>query len=182
MYHPFPKDREEQTAWASSLLARADWVVLDTETTGLDDKAEVVQVAVLALDGSELLNRLVRPVGEISPGVQAVHGLRKEILQNAPAFAELSLILQTILSGKEVVVYNAAYDFRILWQFCLAAGISPTWLHGCGWTCAMERYAAWHGEWNDYYFKQAMRIVFDDLLPAWNYRAIHITLVSANSG
>ena len=150
MYHPFPQDREEQTTWARSLLARNDWVVLDTETTGLDEKAEVVQVAVLAPDGAELLNSLVRPVGEISPGAQAVHGLTRDILQDAPAFAELSPTLQTILSGKEVIVYNMAYDFRILWQSCFAAGISPVWLHGSQWTCAMERYAAWHGEWNDH--------------------------------
>lgn len=77
-------------------------------------------------DRAELLNSLVRPVSEISP------------------------TLQTILSGKEVIVYNAAYDFRILWQSCLAAGISPVWLHGSQWTCAMERYAAWQDEWNDH--------------------------------
>jgi DNA polymerase-3 subunit epsilon len=127
MPHPFPKNHEKQTVWAHRLRARRDWVVRDTETTGLDETAEAIQVAVLAPDDAELLNSLVRPVGEISP------------------------TLKTILSGKEVVVYNAAYDFRILWQSCLAAGISPTWLHGCGWRCAMERYAAWCGEWNDYY-------------------------------
>lgn len=67
MPHPFPTNREEQAAWARSLLARNDWVTLDTETTGLDKTTEAIQVAILAPDGAELLNSLVCPVGEISP-------------------------------------------------------------------------------------------------------------------
>lgn len=151
MLHPYPIDRAEQTAWASDLFTRGNWVVLDTETTGLDDHAEVVQIAVLAPDGTELLNTLVRPVGEVTPGAQAVHGLSKSVLADAPGFAEILPTLQKILTGKEVIVYNANYDFRIIAQSCQAVGISPTWLHLTPWTCAMERYAAWYGEWNQYH-------------------------------
>lgn len=151
-YHPYPKDREEQIAWARSLLARRDWVVLDTETTGLDAAAEAIQIAIIDPDGEELLNSLVRPVGNISPGAQAVHGLTREMLKDAPTLADILPALKTVLSGKEVVVYNATYDFRILWQSCQANGISPMWLRSClWWTCAMERYAAWHGEWNRFH-------------------------------
>src|SRR6185437_1044792 len=49
-------------AWARELLTRDDWVVLDTETTGLDAGAEVIDLAVLDRNGTVLLETLLRPL------------------------------------------------------------------------------------------------------------------------
>ncbi|MFB6287159.1 MAG: 3'-5' exonuclease, partial [Candidatus Bipolaricaulia bacterium] len=38
---------------------------LDTETTGIDERAEICEIAVVAADGTSLVDTLVRPTGPI---------------------------------------------------------------------------------------------------------------------
>jgi DNA polymerase-3 subunit epsilon len=41
-------ERDAAIRWARELLTRTDWVLLDTETTGLDADAQIVQLAVVS--------------------------------------------------------------------------------------------------------------------------------------
>jgi DNA polymerase-3 subunit epsilon len=54
-------DRTHPVVWASQMAQNPTTVVLDTETTGLGVDAEIVEIAIVAIDGRTLLNTLVRP-------------------------------------------------------------------------------------------------------------------------
>ena len=41
------RDRNAAIQWARELLAKPNWVILDTETTGIDNMAEIIQIGVL---------------------------------------------------------------------------------------------------------------------------------------
>ncbi len=49
------------------MIARNNWLVLDTETTGLVAPAEVIQIAIVNPEGQVLLDSLVSPAQPIPP-------------------------------------------------------------------------------------------------------------------
>ncbi len=137
--------------WAQRLLdrsPRADWAILDTETTGLDGMAEVVQIGVISPSGQTLLDTLVRPTRPIPPDAVRIHGITDAICAAAPAYPLVHPQLEQVLSAKTVVCYNAKYDARLLRQTAL---MHRTNALAALWDCAMERYAQYVGHWSDRY-------------------------------
>lgn len=137
--------RAEAVRWAQLVVADWDSVFLDTETTGLDGAAEVVDIAVVASDGRVLLDTLVRPRHRIPAAATRIHGIHDEHVASAPTWPEVVDDLVAILHGRHVVVYNASFDRRMVNQCCAAHGVPVV---GTDWSCAMLAYAAFHGEWN----------------------------------
>lgn len=127
----------------SQLLDRDDVLILDTETTGLGPEAEVIEVALINTRGEELLHRLALPQGDIPRSATRIHGLTRSRLNQLGAtgwhevFAGLSPALQ---DATLVLVYNAAYDRRLLQQTCARHELR---LPAVTWRCAMNDYAAW---------------------------------------
>lgn len=149
--HPSPRDQNETIVWARNLLARGDWCILDTETTGLDLSDEIVQIAVIAPDGAVLLDTLLRPTITISQGATEVHGLTNAMLADAPTFPEIAEQLKTVLTGRLVVSFNAEFDRRLLIQTRERYQVAELGIPADRWECAMLQYAAFCGEWHDYY-------------------------------
>lgn len=147
-------DHEKAAQWARSLLQRDDWVVLDTETTGLSYNDEIVQIAILSPDGTVLLDTLVRPLIPISLEATGIHGITNDDVADAPPFPKLYERLKAILSGKSIVIYNAAFDLRMLQQTLRKYRLPPFDLDEDQIDCAMLYYAAWRGEiWSDGSYK-----------------------------
>jgi DNA polymerase III epsilon subunit-like protein len=122
---------------------RSDWTIIDTETTGLDDLAEAIQIAVVGPSGTVLLDTLVRPRRLILPDATAVHGITNAMVVDAPAFEVIRPRLVDALNDKTVVAYNAAFDRRVLSQTARATNhLMPLFT----WECAMERYADFVGQ------------------------------------
>ena len=67
----------------------ANALILDTETTGLDDDAEVVELAVIDCAGTVLLDTLVRPSGPVPAEAAAIHGITDAMLADAPTWSEI---------------------------------------------------------------------------------------------
>jgi len=147
-------DQELAAKWALSLLHRTDWVILDTETTGLGKADEIVQIAILSYDGSILLDTLVHPTQLIPASATAIHGIRDIDVKNAPTFPEVFEQLRSILSGKTIVTYNAQYDLRLLNQTIAKYNLPPLKIDPKRVECAMLKYSAWIGEiWEDGTYK-----------------------------
>lgn len=119
---------------AAELLAQAP-LFLDTETTGIDDDAEPVEVAVIDAGGSVLFDSLVRPCGAIPTDAQAVHGLSDADVAHAPTWPEIAATLGPLLAGRLVIGHHAAFDQRIIAQACTRHTVPPI---GYRSDCTME--------------------------------------------
>lgn len=127
-----------------SMLRERPFVILDTETTGLDTTAEAVELAICSSKGAVLLNTLVKPVGPISPVAEKVHGISEAMLADAPTIAEVLPAIYEAAKGHIIVTYNAAFDIRILDQSCAARGVPHLSNYGSeGFFCAMVEYSTW---------------------------------------
>lgn len=131
---------------AFMLLARAPLFV-DTETTGLGDDDQVVEIAIVDMFGNTVLNTLVKPMKAIPEGATNVHGITDEDVDGAPRIDEIGL--EEILAGRHVVMYNMAYDTRIIKQSYAALGKEAKF--GAFVSCAMELYSEFAGAWDDYH-------------------------------
>jgi DNA polymerase III epsilon subunit-like protein len=91
-------------------------VFIDTETTGLDDLAEIVEICVLDSDGTILIDTLVRPTCSIPYTAVLVHGISNEMVRSAPTWLEVWPAVWLALKGRQIGTYNADFDMRMLKQ------------------------------------------------------------------
>jgi len=140
--------RQEAILVAKKILA-ASPIYLDTETTGMGYRDEVVEIAILEHDGSVVLDSLVKPIGKISSDAFAVHGITQEMVADAPTWGELWPEVEASLKDRVVAIYNAEFDNRMMMQ--------SNRLHGLSWMppykdsfCIMNLYAQFYGQWNSY--------------------------------
>ncbi len=122
---------------------RLNMLILDTETTGLDSQAEIIEIAIINESGSVEFETLVKPITPIPADAIAIHGITNEQVQTAPSWMEIAATVHTILAGKDVAIYNAAYDVRLIKQTCALYHISPPSYSA---HCIMLSYAAFWGE------------------------------------
>lgn len=145
--------QETARAWARWMLAQPDLAILDTETTGLHAGCEVVSVAAVDRDGATLLDQRIQPVYPVPADTIRYHGIRNRDLAFAPSFAEVYPLLDDLFKTRTVVIYNAAYDINRLSDSARLHGLPPfPWPM---FTCAMEAYAAYWGDWS--YYHQSYR-------------------------
>ena len=135
--------------WARQMLMTEGAVILDTETTGLN--GEVIELAVIDMAGNELFNRRFRPLMRIEPGATAVHGLTAEMLKEELDFClHYDEVSRVLADAAVVVIYNAAFDLARLAETCEVHKLAPLDIVLKG-ECAMEKYAAFVGDWSDYH-------------------------------
>ena len=116
---------------------------VDTETTGLSARDEIVEIAIINDNGEALLNTLVKPVHHNQwPEAQAIHGISPEAVAHAPVYDELRPTIEGLFQDQEVVIYNKAYDSQYL-DTELEAAQSVQ--------CCMLLFAEHYGEWNPRY-------------------------------
>lgn len=132
----------EAKSWARHLVRRDDWLVIDVETTGLGENAEIVEAAVVGPGGDTLLDAVIRPRTPPDPAASRVHGLSADALLSADPYEHVHGSLEALLTGRLVVAYNVAFDRQALNHTCQVAGLPPI---GCTWDCAMLRYEQWRG-------------------------------------
>ncbi|MGF3140987.1 exonuclease domain-containing protein [Streptomyces diastaticus] len=101
---------EERCRWAAVALVDPDVLVLDTETTGLDDDARIIELAVLNSRGEVLLDTLLDPGVPVPGDAAAIHGITTEALIGAPAFSDVLVQLTGLLDGKRCLIYNKWFD------------------------------------------------------------------------
>lgn len=154
-------DFQSAAKWAHDLTQK-EFCVLDTETTGLDAGAQICQIAAIDQDGSCLFNSLVKPTIAIPAAASQIHGITDDLVANAPTMLNVLLPLLQAIGSRDVAIYNAEYDLKLLRQSMKPYGIPlafPTsdrrgcriWISGASIHCIMMQFSAFCGEWNDYF-------------------------------
>lgn len=96
------------------------YVVLDTETTGLEVREghRIIEVGCVELLGRQLTNRhfhqYVNPGRPVDPGAFAVHGISDDMLADKPQFAAIAQSFLEFVRGSTLVIHNAAFDLGFL--------------------------------------------------------------------
>ncbi|HBC3895840.1 TPA: 3'-5' exonuclease [Vibrio parahaemolyticus] len=141
-------------------LNLSDAVILDTETTGLDSNAEIVEfTAICAETGKVIVNELVKPTCSIPVDATAIHGITNEDVKNASDFHMVfSTRFLPLLNGRSIIIYNSDFDTRLIIQSlqkhcndAYVASVQEMLLKFCVPQCAMLWYAEFYGDWNDYH-------------------------------
>ncbi len=98
-------------------------VVFDTETTGMSNEDEIVQIAAVEyVDGRQTrtLNLYLAPTCDVSPEAEEVHGLSRQFLKAhgiAPCEA-LARFFDFVGRDALIVGHNVPFDFRMLRNEC----------------------------------------------------------------
>jgi hypothetical protein len=96
--------------WARAMLRPGAAVILDTETTGLDDP-DVLEVAVIdTATGSTLVNTRVATELPIEPGAAAVHGVDAADLVGAPTWHQVLPRLGRATKGRTILATAPTFD------------------------------------------------------------------------
>lgn len=130
-------------AWARSLM-QAPFLILDTETTGLQNRDEIISVSVVNHEGAVLLDTLIKPQNPIPYDATHIHGITDADVADAPPFTHVYPQLCNLLRDQTLVVYNLSFDRRMLEANRQRYGLMP--LEHRAEHCAMLWYAKFHGE------------------------------------
>lgn len=118
-------------------------VILDVETTGLYADDEILEIGILSMEGSVLLDSKIRPTSHKSwPEAESINGISPDDVKDAPTLDELRTQIIDCVKGKEVIIYNADFDSMFL---------SDELSHAKKITCCMLAFAPVYGEWHDYF-------------------------------
>lgn len=133
---------KKRSKWAQEIMQK-DFVVLDSETTGLND-ARFVQLAIIDKHGKTLFNELINPGVKIEDGAKAVHGITEEMVTGEKPFIHYQHQILEILTGKTIIIYNADFDMSILNHELSSDIIIYDFISD--YHCVMKEYAKYHGE------------------------------------
>lgn len=127
-----------------------DPVFLDTETTGLDDTAQALEIGLVNARGETIFETRLKPTVGIDPAAAAVHGIRDDELASAPSWPDIAPQLQHHIGRRPLVIFNADFDTRILKQTAAAHNDPAGWLDTLIVHCAMQLSAGYYGPTNRY--------------------------------
>lgn len=93
-------------------------VILDTETTGVGDDDEIIDIALLDGNGRTLYNSLVSATIPISKRAEDIHGITNRMLVDAPSWKEVYKDIHPLLEDKIVLIYNSQFDIGKMKFLC----------------------------------------------------------------
>lgn len=148
--HPNLIDRNDAINFARDILEnKNNYLILDTETTGLGEKDVIIQLAIIDLDGNTLIDTFVKPTKRksVPRDATAIHGIKYKDLIDAPTFVDVLHDISPFLnSNKKFLIYNFKFDARLINQTIAEDVIREVFnLRG---NCIMQTYAEFTGNWN----------------------------------
>lgn len=96
------------------------YVVLDTETTGLDpdDGHKIIEIGCIEILNrnvtSNTFHKYINPNREIDVEASKIHGLTYSILKDKPLFEEIFEEFSDYISDSPIIIHNAPFDIGFL--------------------------------------------------------------------
>jgi len=142
--------RSEAIQLARQWLSRKP-VYIDTETTGTGPNDSIIEVSVIDHDGGVLVDSLVKPVGKISPGARAVHGITNDMIKDAPGWESVWTQVEAAITNRVIGIYNVDFDLRMMRQSHQMNWLRWSDPREAEFFCIMKLYAQFWGQWNPKY-------------------------------
>jgi DNA polymerase-3 subunit epsilon len=101
-----------------------DFVLIDTESSGLAKTDEVIELSVVDTYGNILYESTFRPTAEINPMASKVNGFTNKSLIDAPLFKDEWCKIEAAIDNRPIMCHNIGFDKRIIKQTCERYGIS----------------------------------------------------------
>ena len=123
-------------------------IVFDVETTGLiADADEILQISIIDGSGNVLINSYVKPYYmENWSDTEPIHGITKEMVENAPYPHELIPKVKGIFdNATEWIGYNGFFDLEFLEWWGIERKIGTKLID------VMDDFTPLYGEWSEYY-------------------------------
>ena len=129
-----------------------DFVILDTETTGLYALDRIVEISCIDRDGNVLVDSLVNPGIPIPPDATAIHGISDADVADRPSFPALwPLMWNAVRNADCVLIYNASFDSRLIRQSLEGREADLAQAGQLKYGCIMELYAQFYGQYSEYH-------------------------------
>ena len=96
------------------------YVVLDTETTGLDvsDNHRIIEIGCVEIINRSItkntFHQYINPERLIDASATSVHGITNDKLMNQPVFADIKDNLISFINNGQVIAHNASFDIGFL--------------------------------------------------------------------
>ena len=96
------------------------YIVLDTETTGLDpdDGHKIIEIGCIEILNRNITNntfhKYLNPNREIDVEASKIHGLTNNFLKDKPVFEEIYQELKEYISNSPIIIHNAPFDIGFL--------------------------------------------------------------------
>lgn len=107
------KEQIEAKKLAAKLL-EGNYVFMDTETTGVTNNDEVVNLAFIDKDTQMVYNSYFKPSIKMTPEASAVSGITNEFLANKPSILEEWENIKKALDSRRYAIYNKSFDERMI--------------------------------------------------------------------
>jgi len=113
-----PVNKQESAVSSSAILDKLDFVALDLETTGLDNKndrvIEIGAVRYIAGKAQEEYNTFIDPKLAIPPQITGLTSITNKDVAGAPAFADIALKLQEFIGDLPLCGHQIEFDINFL--------------------------------------------------------------------
>lgn len=113
-----------------------DYLVLDTETTGLPDEnglPDIVTLGITVVSNREIAESVefkTRPQKRISEEAQSIHGITNEQAAAFDSFDSQWSHMAEYLNDQLIVIHNASYDWPILLDHVVRHGLAMPEIQG----------------------------------------------------
>ncbi|ECB3374701.1 3'-5' exonuclease [Salmonella enterica subsp. enterica serovar Enteritidis] len=144
------KSERGRSAMLAHTWLSQDPLFLDTETTGLGNTAQALEIGLVNSQGETVYHTRLKPTVSIEPGAAAVHGISEAELADAPSWPDIAAQLRQHIGSRPLVIFNMDFDMRILKQTAAAHSDQADWLNALKVYCAMRLSARYYGATNRY--------------------------------
>jgi DNA polymerase-3 subunit epsilon len=125
-------------------------IYLTTKTTGVDQFAQVIEIAILDTDQSVLFHSQLMPSVAIDKEADRLDGLNLSALQGRPSWPEVVEKIQAIVKNRKIIIFDSLFEMRLLKQTCQAYSLPINWIDNLAANCAMHLAANAYGVDNRY--------------------------------
>lgn len=111
---------------AAQKMIDENFVIFDTETTGVGPNDEIVELGIIDCRGTVLYDGMFWPQQKMNPAASKVSGITDEMLIGEPLFEKEFQRIVSLMDRAGVVAFNEEFDERMFYQTARRYGLDTS--------------------------------------------------------